>query len=197
MFSHINDWIENHTDSPYNYEVIDAVFRVAGLGSMGLKRYLFLLKSTNLKEKYLLVDMKQSKNSTLQPFLKIEQPKWESHAQRITEVQKRMQNIPPALLSTIWFKNESYVIQEMQSEKDGIKLNVIKDQYRDLYQVVDDMAMLTASAQLRSTGRQKSSSADELILFGQSESWQEPVLNYAYNYTEKVKKDFDEFKNKL
>jgi len=194
LCAYLTDWIENHKDSPYNYEVLDVVFRVAGLGSLGLKRYMFLLKSTNVKEKYLLVDMKQSRNSSLQPFLKNKQPVWSCDATRIIAIQKRMQNVPPALLSSTRFKNEDYVIQEMQPAKDGIRLVDIKDRYRDIYQVVDDMATLTASAQLRSSGRQGSATADELILFGQSENWQEQVLNYAYKYTEKVNTDFQEFK---
>jgi uncharacterized protein (DUF2252 family) len=192
--AHMNDWIMNHTNNLYNYEVMDVVFRVAGLGSMGLKRYLFLLKSTNVKEKYLLVDMKQAKASALEPHLKIRQPGWNCQATRIIEIQKRMQNVPPALLSTVMFKGDAYVIQEMQSAKDGIKLNLIKDRYRDIYQVVADMGMLAASAQLRSSGRQKSASADELILFGQNEAWQHDLLDYAFNHTQKVKRDFLEFR---
>src|SRR5205085_1598220 len=103
-------------------------------------------------------------------------------------------NVPPALLSNITFKGDNYVIQEMQPAKDGIRLVDIKDQYRDIYQVVDDMAMLTASAQLRSSGRQGSATADELITFGQNESWQEALIEYARKYTEKVKADYAEFK---
>lgn len=192
----ITDWIENHHDSLYNYEVLDVVFRVAGLGSLGLKRYLFLLKSTNIKEKYLLVDMKQAKPSSLEKQLKVKQPDWESPAARVIEVQKRMQNIPPALLSMLIFDGEPYVIQEMQPARDGIRLIDIKDRYRDIYQVVDDMAMLTASAQLRSSGRQRSASADELILFGQSEGWQDAILEHAFKYTQQVKSDYLEFRNR-
>ena len=70
LFTHINEWIVNNNGRPYNYKVIDVVFRTAGIGSLGLKRYLFLLKSTNIKEKYLLVDMKQSHPSFIGTLLK-------------------------------------------------------------------------------------------------------------------------------
>ncbi len=44
---HITDWLINNRDGPYNYEVLDAAFRLAGTGSLGLKRYAFLLGSVN------------------------------------------------------------------------------------------------------------------------------------------------------
>lgn len=193
LFEHLNEWVANNSGRPYNYEVVDAVFRIAGTGSLGLKRYLLLLKSTNLKEQYLVVDMKQSKASSLAPYVPVPQPEWASESERILAVQQRMQNISPALLSTTVFKGEPFVIQELQPTKDSINLSLIKNRYRDIYQAINDMAVLTASAQLRSTGRQGSASADELIAFGQSESWQRPVINYAIGHALRVKKDYIKF----
>lgn len=193
LFDHLNEWVANNSGRPYNYEVVDAVFRIAGTGSLGLRRYLLLLKSTNLKEQYLVVDMKQSRASSLAPHVPFAQPEWRSESERILAVQQRMQNISPALLSTTVFKGEPFVIQELQPTKDSINLNLIKYRYRDIYQAINDMAILTASAQLRSTGRQGSASTDELIAFGQSEIWQRPVINYAIGHALKVKKDYLKF----
>src|ERR1700712_2153617 len=69
--AHINEWIKTSSDGPYNYEVISAVFRLAGTGSIGVKRYLILLKSTNTKNKYLLLDMKQARASSVVPYLPV------------------------------------------------------------------------------------------------------------------------------
>jgi uncharacterized protein (DUF2252 family) len=194
LFHHITQWLLYNSEGPYNYEVIDAVFRLAGTGSVGLKRYAFLLKSSNdAGVKYLLVDMKQAVPSSVLPFVDVQQPEWESEAQRIVTIQQRMQNIPPALLSTTSFKGDDYIIQEMQPVKDSINFSLIKDRYRDIYQVIDDMAMLTASAQLRSSGRQSSATADELIAFGMNDQWQQVILDYAMGYAKKVKKDYATF----
>ena len=81
----------------------------------------------------------------------------------------------------------------MQPVKDSIDFKLIRDQYRDMYQVIDDMAMLTASAQLRSSGRQGAATADELIAFGLNNQWQEELLNYAIAYTAQVKTDYKAF----
>ena len=193
LMDHIQQWIGQGSDSPYNYKVKDAVFRLAGTGSIGQKRYLFLLKSTNTKDKYLLVDMKQSRSSSLFPYVDAEQPVWESEAERILAVQLRMQNVSASLLSATIFHDEPYVLQELQPVKDTIKFKLIRDQYRDIYQVIDDMAALTASAQLRSGGMNGSAIIDELKAFGDNADWQQPLLNYCVNYSAEVKEDYAEF----
>lgn len=194
LFRHIKDWLKNDGNSPYNYKVTDAVFRLAGTGSLGVKRYALLLKSLNeTGEKYMLIDMKQSWPSSLLPYISTTQPLWKSESERVVTIQQIMQNRPPALLSTTVFRNESYVIQEMQPTKDSINFKLIKKEYRNIYQVIDDMAMLTASSHLRSTGRQGSAITDELIAFAQDDQWQEPILKYAIDYAHQVKKYYMEF----
>ncbi len=175
LVDHINEWIKTSSDGPYNYKVKDVVFRFAGTGSVGVKRYLFLLKSTNTKDKFLLLDMKQSFKSSLAPFVKVKQPHWENEADRIISVQKRMQYVSASLLSRTVFDEECYVIQELQPMEDTFDYKLVKKDYRNLIQVINDLAVLTASAQLRSGGVDGSSTIDELKLFG------EQVANWSPN----------------
>jgi uncharacterized protein (DUF2252 family) len=193
LTDHINGWIATSSDGPYNYKVKGAVFRIAGTGSLGQKRYLFLLKSTNIKNKYLLADMKQAVPSSVLPYTTVRQLNWETEAERIITIQKRMQNVSSSLLSTTIFRDESYVIQELQPVKDMIKFKLFKDDYKDIYQVIDDMATLAASAQLRSGGIQGSSIIDDLSAFGMSNDWQEDILTYAVKYAQKVKRYYRQF----
>jgi hypothetical protein len=109
-------------------------------------------------------------------------------------VQKRMQNVSASLLSTTVFREESYVIQELQPVKDTLKFKLLKDEYRDLYQVIDDMATLTASSQLRSGGIQGSSIIDDLIAYGKSTEWQEAMLAYCKSYADQAETDYQQFK---
>lgn len=137
--------------------------------------------------------MKQSRPSCLTPYTPVQQPEWATEAERIVAVQHRMQNIAPALLSHTVFNDQAYVIQEMQPEKDSINFNLIKNRYRDIYEVIDDMAMLTASAQLRSGGRQGSAIADELIAFGNRNDWHQAIVAYAASYIDKVEADYKHY----
>lgn len=193
LMDHIQQWVEQSNDSPYNYKVKGAVFRLAGTGSIGVKRYLFLLKSTNTRNKYLFVDMKQSRPSSLAPYLEIKQPAWPTDADRIINAQQRMQQVSAALLSTTIFKGEPYILQELQPVKDSINFKLIRDRYRDMYEVISDMAMLTASAQLRSGGMDGSAITDELKVFGSKEDWQNEVLDYARKYAQKIKRDYRQY----
>ncbi|EHQ28722.1 DUF2252 domain-containing protein [Mucilaginibacter paludis] len=193
LTSHISDWISTSSDGPYNYKVKGCVFRLAGTGSIGVKRYLFLLKSTNTRNNYLLIDMKQSRPSSVSPFVHCKQPAWAAESERIITAQRHLQNVTPSLLSTTDFRGDTYVIQELQPVKDSIKFKMIRDQYRDLYLVIDDMALLTASAQLRSGGRGGSAIIDELSAFGKNPDWQEPLLDYARKYAATVKKYYNQY----
>ncbi len=192
----VDDILKTGCYGPLGYKVQDSVFRLAGTGSVGVKRYLFLLHSTVRRNKYLLLDMKHASPSSLQPYVKIKQPGWASNAERVIAIQTRMQNISPALLTPVIFKDEPYVLKQMQPTQDKINFELIKDRYDDLGLVTNDMAVLTASAQLRSSGRQGSAIADEMIVYGQhyhETGTQDAILKYALQYAKQVNKDYKEF----
>ena len=193
LIAHITQWLQSHPLTKGRYTVIDAAFRVAGTGSLGVRRYVFLLRNNEEPKKHLLIDMKEALPSSLQPWIDITQPQWASEAQRVVTIQERMQNINPALLSTTHFQGRSYVLKEMQPTADKIDFLAVRDRYKDIACVVEDMAFLTASAQLRSAGRQGAAPADDLVLFGQDTHWQQALLDYARSYAVQVKKDYQEF----
>jgi uncharacterized protein (DUF2252 family) len=189
----INQWVKDVPEWPENYEVKDVAFRVAGTGSVGLKRYMFLLQHNRRKHKFLVVEMKQTRASCLVPYVAVKQPEWKSEVERLIAVKRRMQNIPPALLNEIDFEGEAYLFQEMQPIADKIKFNLIEDNRRDLEKVIESMAMLTASAQIRSSGMQGSAINDELVAFARRTDWQEQVTNYARTYAKRAESDYQQF----
>jgi uncharacterized protein (DUF2252 family) len=194
LMEHVTAWLKVDEHSPYNYKVVDGVFRLAGTGSVGIERYAFLLKSLNeTGYKYILLDMKEAAPSSLSPYISVPQPSWRSEADRVISAQRRMQNRCPALLSTSMFRDKSFIMQEMQPAKDSINFRLLRDRYRDMYAVIDSMAMLTASAQLRSSGQDGSATTDELKKFGVTEGWQEAVAEYAARYALVVKDYYERF----
>ncbi len=188
----IDHWMESSAAKENNYKVVDCAFRIAGTGSIGVKRYMFLLESKKTG-KYLLVDMKQAKPSSVQPYLNIKQPEWQTESVRVMQVQHRMQNVSSALLGTGTFKGDSYVIRELQPTEDRINFELIKNRYDEISLVIEDMALLTASAQLRSASRQGSAIVDKLIEFGHNNNWQEAILKYAQKYAGQVKQDYGQY----
>ena len=193
LTDYFNDWMKNNSYSPYNFEVQDVAFRMAGTGSLGLKRYLFLLKSNNQAGRFMLMEMKEAALPTPEKFISTQQPQWHAQAERVVHIQQRMQNIPPALLSFGKFRNDSFIVAEMQPTKDTFDFRLIRDDYRDIYQVINDMAILTASAQIRSSGWKGAAVVDELSALGENRQWQDSVLEFAKNYSQTVKLDYLEF----
>lgn len=186
-------WLSEDEKTPYNYSVLDVCFRVAGTGSLGVNRYLFLLQNRKDKKDFLLLDLKQATISSVAPYISVPQPKWKDEADRTISIQKMMQNISPALLSTFTFQGTPFVVQEMQPVEDKIDFSLIKNRYRDVCEVITAMAILTASGQLRSCSRQGSATADELIEFGKTKGTNSQVIDYAIAYAEKVKSDYNNF----
>lgn len=195
LIAEFETWMKSNNQPPNDYKVLDARFRLAGTGSMGIKRYVFLIQKNSDHSKYMLIDMKQATPSSLQPYTSIPQPEWESEAHRMVYIQRMMQNIPPAQLSTLCFQGEYYLMQELQPTKDRINFKLIDHNIKTVWSVIEDMAMLTASAHLRSIGRKGSCSADELIAYGNNNNWQKEIINYAWQYKRKVIVDWLEFKN--
>ncbi|HVM90109.1 MAG TPA: DUF2252 family protein [Puia sp.] len=193
LIAFLDEWLKTNKKYKNGFKILDVAFRIAGTGSIGVKRYAFLVEKTRNSGKYILVDMKQALPSSVQPFLLTVQPKWASEADRVVAVQQRMQNVPPAFFSSTIFKNDSYVLKELQPLADKINFDLIKKRPKDIQRVIEDMAMLTASAQLRSSGRQGSAIADNLIEFGNSKDWQQKVIHFAESYSAQVKKDYSEF----
>ncbi len=194
LTEHLTGWIRASNGWLRGYKVIDAAFRVAGTGSIGLKRYLFLLQHGQNHKELLLVEMKQCRASSLAPYNPVPQPDWASEAERVIEIKYIMQNISPALLNTIPFKDDDYVIQEMQPSADKINFELIENEHKCIRRVITDMAILTASAHIRSSGRHNSAIVDELILFGKRSDWQQDLNHDAAKYARQVKKYYESFK---
>lgn len=167
------------------FRVQDVCFRIAGSGSLGVKRYLFLMETAD--QLHWLLDMKQTRSSALSPYLSLQQPAWATEADRVVAVEYRMQDVPEALLTTTVFEGEAYKIQEMQPTEDKVEFHQVKEDGESMECVVKDMASLTASAQLRSAGRQGSAIADDLMAFGKTTTWKGELLAYARTYARQVK----------
>ena len=197
LIENFGAWMESNPVPLKGYKIMDVSFRVAGTGSIGAERYLFLIHRVDDHKRYKFIDMKQAVSSSLLPFINSIQPVWKSEADRIVSIKKRMQNISPGLLSTSFFNGNSYVMEEMQASKDKINFELIDHDYKKLCAVLKDMAIITASSYLTSSGRQGSAIADELISFAERDDWQEWVISYAREYKNKVATDYAEFKNIL
>ncbi|TAE58032.1 MAG: DUF2252 domain-containing protein [Nostocales cyanobacterium] len=189
----IQHWHHTTNQEVEFYQILDIEKRVAGNGSLGLERYIILIEGYGSPDENYLLDFKETPTSSLQPYLKIPQPEWETSAARVVAIQNRFQGIAPALLEAINDGEKSYILKELQPEKDQVHLKAWDGNLGHLEQLIETMAEITAWDHLRSSGRQGSAIADELIAFAQSSKWHNLIIEYAQNYAEQVNKDFQEF----
>jgi len=188
------------------FTVLDAANRIAGTGSLGLDRYVILVRDDQQEEeekKYFLLDMKSAMPSSLGIYTPLAQPEWRNdEAERIETIQHGMQTIQPSFLDKappfsrkITMENKSFLLKELQPESDRIKLKNFKENLEHLKEIIDAFAQITASAHLRIANRPGTSTTEELIsFFSQSKLWKKSLLDYSKNYVKTVRSQFDGFK---
>ena len=83
--------------NPLFFKFVDVARRIAGTGSLGLERYTILINGRGPPSGFYLLDLKLAVGSALSKFVNVPQPRWESEADRIVSIERRMQAISPAL----------------------------------------------------------------------------------------------------
>jgi uncharacterized protein (DUF2252 family) len=198
-FNHVKTALQKFAESQENpdfFKVTDIVWRIAGTGSLGLKRYLVLVEGKGSPDDNYLLDLKQSIPPSLTKFIPyFSQSRWNDQAQRIIANQKKMQAIAPALLHSLEIDKEFFVMREYQPHEDKIDFssdNLNLDQ-QALENLIKTLGNVVAWSHLRSSGRQGSANADAFVDFAQNDSWHQEVLNYAQDYSRKVRVHHQQF----
>uniref|UniRef100_UPI000D3912B3 DUF2252 domain-containing protein n=1 Tax=unclassified Variovorax TaxID=663243 RepID=UPI000D3912B3 len=185
---------------PGFFHVLDVARRIAGTGSLGLERYVVLVEGKGSPDGNYLLDLKAAQPSSLAPHLALAQPAWASQAQRVVEVQRRMQAVSMAFLHPVVpaagaqpsaSPALSYVLRGLQPSEDRVSLGAAGISLAQIRGVIGGMGQLVAWAQLRSAGRQGSAPADALIDFGHAAtSWRDDLLAAAQQCAGQVRQDW-------
>ncbi len=160
-------------------EPLDVARRIAGTGSLGLERYVILVRGRGSSEGNLLLDLKLQPPSPLRAHLTLPQPRWGSEAERVVEVQRRAQAIAPAFLAAVRLGKEPFVLKEVQPSADKVDLERWRGRRGDLDGLARTLGEVAAWSHLRSGGRQGSATADRYIAFGARAGWRRDLLALA------------------
>ncbi len=187
----VNDWVkENHRDKDF-FKFIDAAFRIAGTGSLGLNRYCVLVKG-NGKPDYCLLDIKQTEKTSLEKIYAARQLKNTTPAHMVVHAQRRMNDTAPAGFTTITLNKECYIFKEHQHHEDDFTLLDFKQQKTDFIKLLRELGGLVAWAQLRSSGLDNTDNGDALIKFANSKKL-EKVIPCAKIMYKQVLKDYESY----
>jgi uncharacterized protein (DUF2252 family) len=176
-------------ERPAFYEVLDVARRIAGTGSLGLDRYVILVEGKGSPDGNYLLDLKRALPSTLAPHLKLEQPTWPSEAHRVVSLQRRLQAVSIAFLHPVMLDDNPFILRAMQPSEDRVALAGARHTAGELTLLVTALGRITAWAQLRSSGRDGSAVADDLIEFARRRKWKDRLVDASIDCAASVTKD--------
>jgi uncharacterized protein (DUF2252 family) len=188
----LDKFAESQPD-PNFFKVLDVARRVAGLGSLGLERYIVLVRGDGGRDGNALLDAKEAAPSSLASSERLRQPAWQSEAVRVVTIQQRMQAIAPALLHARSIGRGGFILRELQPTSDRLSLKDARGHPHHLRSAAKSMGRLTAWAQLRSSGREGSALADDLVAFANASGWKQRIIEYGRSYQAQVRRDYKEF----
>ncbi|MBV8467476.1 MAG: DUF2252 domain-containing protein [Burkholderiales bacterium] len=178
---------------PQFYKVLDVGRRIAGTGSLGVARYIVLVEGKGSPDANYLLDLKQAVPSALVPHLTVRQPNWESEAHRVVSVQRRVQAVSMAFLQAVEMDGKPFILRGLQPSEDRVALDSAREKPKQIGAVLRTMGEVVAWGQLRSSGRNGSAIADELIDFGRRTDWKRPLLEAVDAISAQVESDWKAF----
>lgn len=162
----------------HRFRAEDVARRVAGIGSLGLERYVVLARDERAGGMPRLIDIKRAAPSAWDDLPNRAQPRWGSDAQRVATVQQIMQAASPALLSPVEMGKASYLVKSLQPTADRVNLAHC-DSAAALREVLETMAHAAAWAHLRGCGHHAADRIEQLQEFAAGARWRRSVLRLA------------------
>jgi uncharacterized protein (DUF2252 family) len=184
----MDDFAKQQADPDF-FKVLDVARRIAGTGSLGLERFVILVKGKGGTDGHVLLDLKQALPSSLQPALKLKQPVWPTEAHRAVALQRRLQAVSMAFLQPVRFRELPCVLRALQPAEDRVSLNGAHRTTDELAALVVTMGRVVGWAHLRGSGRDGSAIADELIAFGHRRKWKLRLLELSQVCAAQVLRD--------
>ena len=104
------------------FDLLDAARRIAGCGSLGLARYMLLIRGRGAPDQQFVLDLKFAAPSAVSEWLDRAQPGWADDAVRVVSIQRIMQAVSPAMLDAVRFERRPFVVKELQPSTDRLDL---------------------------------------------------------------------------
>jgi len=177
-------------EDPDFFRILDVARRIAGTGSLGVDRYVLLVRGRGSPDGNFLLDLKEALPSSLMPRLKIRQPKWKSEAHRVVAVQRRVQAVSMAFLQPVRMGAKPYLLRALQPVEERVALQHWNGKLTRLESVMVSMGEVVAWGHLRAGGREGSAIPDELIEFAAKSRWKSRIAQIAEACAEQTRRDW-------
>ena len=142
--------LADHSEHHRSIKVVDVSTRIAGLGAMGLRRYLVLVEGGATEKQLRLLDVKEAIPSALRVCVDTPQPAWgHNEASRIINAERLVLERPESGLAAIEFADRSFRVRDMVPDANRSKLSRLRRDTVKLREVVRVAGSITAWAHFR------------------------------------------------
>ena len=192
----LEEFMANYAASQLNpafFRFEDAARRIAGLGSLGLDRYIFLLTGRGGPEGHFLLDMKYESGSCVPRTGNIPQPVWKSEADRVATIQRDVQALAPALLHPTVMNRRSWLLRELMPTGDRLSIGQWRSNEAGFTQSVRTLGEIVAWGNIRAHGRRGAAGVEELIDFANARGWKGSLVEIARDRARSTVEQWREF----
>jgi uncharacterized protein (DUF2252 family) len=172
------------------FRVLDVSSRIAGIGSLGVKRYVVLVEGDGSIDGNRLLDIKAAKPSALLGCTDAPQPKaWLDDARRVVDAQRRLQARPTAGLEVIQVDGQDYRLRELIPDENRARLDRFREKPAKLRQAVEIAGTITARSQLRGARLPEGIDRTDDLTRWAASSALDAVLTSAVRFAERSRED--------
>jgi uncharacterized protein (DUF2252 family) len=175
------------------FRVLDLTGRIAGIGSLGLKRYLVLVEGSGSPDGNRLLDLKEARASSQLGCATGPQPDWGgSEARRTILSQRTLQAHPPRLLEALKVGGLPFRLRKMVPDENRADLGRLAEKPARLRQAVEAAGRVVAWSQLRASrafGPDRSAHLRDWALGSALDS----LFAVAARFAERTRREYEEF----
>jgi len=172
------------------YEVLDVAGRIAGIGSLGLRRYIVLVRG---EVENRLLDIKEECPSALLACPDChKQPPCGSEAERVVEAQRSLQARPTAHLDVVAVGGQSFRMRELIAVENRSRLDRLRKRPAKLRRAVEIAGRLTAWAHERGCRIVGNEKLRTLRRWAEGPSL-DAVLSAAVRFAERTRREYVAF----
>jgi uncharacterized protein (DUF2252 family) len=179
---------------PDSYKLHDLVFRIAGVGSLGVRRYLALVEGDGPPQGYHLLDVKEARPPAVAPCATDTLlATADDDARRVVMAQTILQGHVAIGLDALVIGRRSYQIREMIPIENRSSLDQFQKQPDRLHSAVETAGRLTAWSHLRGARYRP-----DFDRWPELEAWADgptldAILAAAARFTARTNREFEEF----
>jgi uncharacterized protein (DUF2252 family) len=182
------------TPTPEAYAVLDVAGRIAGVGSLGVRRYTVLIAGDGTPDTNRLLDVKEATASCL--AAEAVGPQWVAvgnEAQRVVAAQRQLQSKPAAGLAAIEIDGRPYRLREMVPDENRSKLDRLQKKPDKLRDAVGVAGQLSAWSHVRGCQVPNGASRQKAFVDWVESSAFDSVLAAAARCVELTSQDFEAY----